>query len=61
MNESAIDWKRTVSYLEAIEKGYTDIGSNGRLALIISVNPLRDRYNNGERTQELHDDIMALE
>jgi hypothetical protein len=56
-----MDWEKAESWLKEIENMYTEIGSAGYLALNCVIRPLRDRFNKGERTQELHDEIMSLE
>lgn len=56
-----MDWEQAESWLKEIEQMYTEIGSSGYLALTIVIRPLRDRFNKGERTQELYDEIMELQ
>lgn len=56
-----LDWEKAESWLKEIENMYTEIGSAGYLALNCVIRPLRDRFNGGERTQELYDEIMTLE
>ena len=56
-----LDWGKAEQWLHEIEGMYTEIGSVGYLALIFTIRPLRDRFIKGERTQELYDEIMALE
>ncbi len=55
-----MDWEEAQKYLEACEKAYSGIGSAGYFALTAVIRPLRDRFNGGERTQELHDEIMEI-
>lgn len=55
-----MDWKEAKDYLDKIRKDYTEIGSVGLIALNIVINPLLIRYENGERSQLLHDEIMSL-
>ena len=54
------DWTEAIAYLELAEKLYTEIGSVGYLALTITIRPLRDRYNKGERSQELLEEILDI-
>jgi hypothetical protein len=56
-----MDWEKAEEHLALCEKAYTEIGSAGYFALTFTIRPLRDRFNTGERTQELYDDINALE
>lgn len=56
-----LNWEEAEEHLCFIEQMYTEIGSSGYLALNTTIRPLRDRYNKGERTEELYDEIMALE
>jgi hypothetical protein len=55
-----MDWEKAESYLKVCESAYTETGSAGRFALQFTINPLRDRFNKGERTQELFDEIMEI-
>ena len=56
-----LDWEEAEKHLKRVESMYAEIGSSGYLGLTISIRPLRDRFNKGERTEELHVAIMALE
>jgi hypothetical protein len=58
--EFEMDWALAEKYLKEVEQIYTEIGSAGYLALHVTIRPLRDRYNKGERTAELYDEIMTL-
>lgn len=55
-----MDWEEARKYLRCAERAYTSIGSAGYPALTVVIRPLRDRYNAGERSQELYDEIMAI-
>jgi hypothetical protein len=55
-----LDWGKAEEYLANCEKAYAEIGSAGYFALFILIRPLRDRYNKGERTQKLFDEIMGV-
>lgn len=55
-----MDWEQAEKWLKDVEQMYAEIGTAGYLALTHIIRPLRDRFNNGERSQELHDSIMAL-
>lgn len=58
---AAFNWEEAEEHLSFIEQIYTEIGSSGYFALNITIRPLRDRFNKGERTEDLYDEIMALE
>ncbi|OPY64105.1 MAG: hypothetical protein A4E56_00159 [Pelotomaculum sp. PtaU1.Bin065] len=55
-----LDWEKAEEYLKTCEVVYTEIGSMGYFALTFVIRPLRDRFNGGERTVELWDEIMAI-
>ncbi len=55
-----MDWEKAEEHLATCEKAYAEIGSAGYFALTAVIRPLRDRFNQGERTQELHDEIMDV-
>ena len=54
------DWKAAEEHLVTCEKAYAGIGSAGYFALTAVIRPLRDRFNSGERTAELYDEIMGI-
>ena len=56
-----MDWEKAEKHLKEIRGMYTDIGGAGMLALSMTINPLLVRFEKGERTEELHNSIMALE
>lgn len=49
------------NHLALAEKIYAKIGTAGYMALTYFIRPLRDRYNSGERTEQLYNEIMAIE
>jgi len=55
-----MDWKEAEKHLEAAESAYASIGSAGYFALSFVIRPLRDRFNRGERTEELYNEIMEI-
>jgi len=55
-----LDWAAAEEYLREVESAYAETGSAGVLAMTWFVRPLRDRFNRGERTEELHDEIMEI-
>lgn len=60
MLDQVLDWKEAEEHLKAAEEAYTGIGSAGYFALNIVIRPLRDSFNNGERTEELYNLIMDI-
>lgn len=54
------DWSEAEDYLLAVEKAYSEIGSAGYVCLTFTIRPLRDRYNSGERTDDLWNSIMEV-
>jgi hypothetical protein len=60
MSENILNWELAEEYLKECEAAYAEIGRSGLLALILTIMPLRDRFNKGERTQELYDEIMEI-
>ncbi len=55
------NWDKAKEYLYFIKKEYEAIGWSGSFGLTITINPLVARYESGERTQELYDEIMEME
>ena len=55
-----IDWNLAEEYLKECESAYAETGTAGALCMNIIIRPLRDRFNRGERTVELYDEIMDL-
>lgn len=55
-----IDWVAVEERLEACEKAYAETGSAGLFAMAFAITPCRDRFNKGERTEELRDAIMDI-
>lgn len=55
-----MDRDKAEQRLKACESAYSEIGSAGYFALTLVIRPLRDRFNSGERTEGLYDEIMGL-
>jgi hypothetical protein len=55
-----MDWERGENYLILCEKVYTEIGVVGQFCLNYVLKPLRERYDQGERSQELYNEIMEV-
>ncbi len=61
MSEQDQRWIEVKTHLDEVAQNYLDIGAAGQFALSLTIFPLRARFAKGERTDELHDAIMALE
>lgn len=61
MLKQEMNWEKAKDYLQRCEKVYTEIGSNGYWVLNIVVRPLRDRFNEGERSEDLYNAIMNIQ
>ena len=55
-----MDWKLAEEHLKTAEEAYAEIGSAGYFALTHVIRPLRDRFNDGERAEELYNQIMDI-
>lgn len=53
-------WKEAEEKLKYIEAAYAKIGWAG-MPVFMMISLLRERFNRGERTDELWDEINALE
>ena len=56
-----MDWEKAEKYLNDMIQAYTEIGWAGMFGLTLTLKPLKARFDKGERTQELYDDIMDVE
>ncbi len=56
-----LDWDEAKKWLDRIRKDYTEVGTPGLIGLHVTINPLLIRYERGERTKQLYDDIMELQ
>lgn len=56
-----VDWCKAEEHLTACEKVYAVIDSAGFLVLNYVIEPMRDRFEKGERTELLWKDIMATQ
>lgn len=55
------EWDKAYSYLKDLIVEYACLGGPGTYALNAVLVPLRKRYDSGERTRELYDEIMRCE
>ena len=65
LQEKDLDWEKAKEHLDEITDRYKRLvglpGVNTSLALTLVMYPLLRRYDNGERTQELYDEILEVE
>lgn len=59
-NNDKMDWQKAEEHLKTCERVYREIGISGSFALTLVINPVRVRFNNGERSQELFDEILGI-
>lgn len=55
------EWVSAWDRLQEYRHMYVDIGGAGQFALTLVFAPLIMRYEKGERTLELYDEMMAVE
>ena len=56
-----MNWDEAEEYLATCERAYAEIGTSGIFALRFTIMPQRDRFNKGERSQELYSEIMNID
>lgn len=56
-----LDWDAAEKTLRRWIEEYEAIGPAGQLALMTALYPMRARFNGGERTQDLYDEIMQIQ
>lgn len=60
--ETDVVWRPAIEHLNAVIAEYAlRIATGGLLALCLTLLPLKQRYDAGERTPELYDEIMQCE
>lgn len=58
----AMDWDKAKAHLYEIITNYIALGwEKGQLTINYKLMPLRERYDRGERTRKLYDEIMGCE
>jgi len=59
-----MDWDRAKEHFDEVRNQYQDLegvpGVNTSMALRLSFDPLAKRYNSGERTSELYEEMMGV-
>lgn len=60
-----LDWTKAKNYFDRVRGRYQDLegtpGVNTTLALRATFNPLAKRFNSGERSQDLYDEMISVE
>lgn len=56
-----MDWDKAENYLNMLIEEYKSIGCTGLFALSLTLIPLKNRLDKGERTESLYNEIMECE
>ena len=57
-----MDWDKAKQHFDKVCEQHEAVsGVNTSYALAFTFDPLADRYDDGERTQELYDNMIAVE
>lgn len=56
-----MNWEEAKTHLFTMKEAYEEIGWSGSFGLSMTINPLVKRFESGERTEELYEDIMDVE
>ena len=60
-----MEWNTAKTHFDEIRQQYMDLegtpGVNTTMALRLTFDPLSKRFNSGERTQELYDEMINVE
>ena len=59
--QKELDWELAKNTLNMWIAEYASIGVAGQLGLQLTLLPLKRRYDSGERTKKLYDEIMKCE
>lgn len=55
-----MNWNEAEKYLYTMKQAYGEIGFAGTFGLSLTINPLVKRFESGERTEQLYEDIMSI-
>ena len=55
------NWKEAQEHLDFLITEYRSIGWAGSFGLTLTLLPLKERLDSGERTRKLYEEIMACE
>lgn len=65
MKQEEMNWEKAKRHFDTVRKQYQDLegmpGVNTSFALRLTFDPLAKRYNAGERTEELYEEMMSVE
>ena len=61
MGTNETDWKEAQEHLDFLITEYRSIGWVGSFGLTLTLLPLKERLDSGERTRELYEEIMSCE
>lgn len=61
MNDKELNWDEAKAHLDTVEGLYKDIPYQSSWFALGVIGAIRKRYNDGERTPELHKEIMEME
>lgn len=56
-----MDWAHAEEYLKEMKKAYEEAGPSGSLALNLFLKPIYARFEIGERTEDLYNDILSIQ
>ena len=56
-----MDWEKAEDHVRYIKQCYEEIGVSGRPVLVTVLIPLLSRFDAGERSQELYDEMVEVE
>lgn len=56
-----MDWERAEAWLNQMIAAYAALGPAGSFGLYLTLLPLKRRFDTGERTQALYDEIMECQ
>ena len=64
VSEEKMNWEKAEIHFDEVRKLYLDLegvsGVNTTFALRVTFDPLAKRYNSGERTEDLYEDMMGV-
>lgn len=55
-----LDWTKAANHLKSAERVYGEVGAVGAFARSFVIKPCRKRFDMGERSQELWDEIIEI-
>lgn len=62
MKTQHYDWEAAKKHLHEVKEKYDELPEGlNNLCILVKLNPLLERLNNGERTKDLYDSIMEVQ